>query len=172
MKIIEAMKTIKSLQIKASDLQKKVSLYHADLSYETPAYGARQRDQIYEWIQSHSDTVKEILRLRLAIQRTNLKTKVTILLDEKQVEKSIAEWIHRRRDLAEMERNIWSSLNDKGLKEGQTRQTSGDVVDVKIRRYYEPTERDHKVAVYREEPSIIDGTLEVVNAVTDLIEAE
>ena len=106
----------------------------------------------------------------MAIQKTNLATDVTIELGGKQVTKTIAEWIHRRRDLANLEQSIWANISDRGLKEGTIATSTGEKTEVKIRRYYDPEERDNKVSLFREEPSIIDRTLEVTNAVTDLVE--
>lgn len=171
MKIIQAMKQLKDLAIKAEDLRGKVSTFCADLTIETPTY-ADQTRQVAEWIQAHSDILKEVLRLRTAIQRTNLATLVTIEVGGKQVTKLIAEWIHRRRDLAGHEMAMWAKLSDRGLKE-QNVQTSpgGTVTEVRIRRYYNPAVKDQNVALYRSEPSVIDATLEVVNATTDLIES-
>lgn len=169
MKVIEAMKQIKSLVIKAEDLRKKVAVHCADVDYETPMY-PDQRGQVSEWLQAHSDVLKEVLRLRVAIQRTNLQTSVSIILGDKTVTKSMAEWIHRRRDLAALEMGAWSVLGDRGLKEGQIQTTQGETRLVKIRRYFDPKDRDSKMEMFRSEPMTIDSTLEVVNAVTDLIE--
>ena len=171
MKLIEAMKKLKDLNVKAEDLRKKVSLNCADLSIETPLYGADQKSTVNGWIQAHSDLMHEILKLRVAIQRTNLATQVPIMIGGKSITKSIAEWIHRRRDLAKLDMDMWSKLGDRGLKE-QNLQTAagGPVTEVRIRRYYDPAQRDAKVELYRSEPSTIDATLEVSNAVTDLIE--
>lgn len=169
MKLIEALKKVKDLSKKAEDLQEKIAKYSAYLNYETPAY-ENQKGQVKEWIQGHSDVLKEILRLRIAIQKTNLETEVSIQLNGKAVKKCIAEWIHRRRDLAGMEMQAWRSLTDRGLKEGTVQQSTGEKMEVKIIRCYDPKERDEKVLIYSEEPSLIDAQLEVVNAVTDLIE--
>ena len=169
MKLIQAMKKIKDLQIKASDLRDKVKRYCANLDCETEVY-PDQKKQVQEWIQSHSDILKEVLKLRTSIQKTNIQTNVTMEIDGKQVTKSIAEWIHRKRDLAKYEQDMWSMLTDRNLKEGRISESSGQVKDVKIRRYYDPAERDKKMELYRSEPSVVDSTLEVVNAVTDLIE--
>ena len=169
MKIIEAMKQIKDLQVKAEDLKRKVSQLCAIQSIETPLYGKDQAEKIKEWCQGYGDILKEILRLRVAIQRTNLSTNVTIELGGKQVTKSIAEWIHRRRDLANLEQSLWQSIGDRGLKEGTLQNSQGEKVDVKIVRYYDPNIRDQNVELYRSEPSRIDSTLEVINAVTDLL---
>ncbi len=168
MKIIEAMKKIKELQRKSEDLRGKVHKYCSDQDYETPLYGKDQAKQISEWIQAHSDIAKEILRLRIDIQKVNLKTDVSIEIGSKTVTKTIAEWIHRRRDLASLERSMWSGIGDRGLKEGTYKSSAGDDIDLKIRRYYDPVERDRKEEEYRSEPHEIDSTLEVVNAITDV----
>ena len=169
MKIIEAMKQIKDLQRKAEDLRQKIGNHSADLDYETPLY-ENQKLQVAEWLQAHSDIMKEILRLRFAIQRTNIVTEVTITLAGKDVTKSIAEWIHRRRDLASFEQAAWAKLTDRGLREGTITQSTGQLKEVKIRRYFDPLTRDQKLDEFRSEPHQIDATLEVVNAITDLIE--
>jgi hypothetical protein len=172
MKLIQAMKKLKDLAVKAEDLRAKVGQFCADLTIETPTY-TDQKAQIDSWIQSHSDILKEILRLRVALQRTNIATPVTIVLDNQPVTKSLAEWIHRRRDLAKQEQEMWGRLTDRNLKEQNLQTTPGGAVtEVRIRRYYDPQLRDQKRDFYRSEPSRIDADLEVVNATTDLIEEE
>jgi hypothetical protein len=114
--------------------------------------------------------MKEILRLRIAIQRTNLATSVTIELDDKVITKTIAEWIHRRRDLAQEEQSMWNCLTDRGIAEGIVKGPTGDPVEIKIVRFFDPGERDNKRELYQSEPMIIDSRLEVVNATTDMIE--
>jgi len=169
MKIIEALKQIKELQKKADDLRGKIAKHSAYLNVENPVY-PDQKKQVAEWIQAHSDILKEILRLRVAIQRTNLETPVTITLGDKDVTKSIAEWIHRRRDLANEEAIMWQQLTDRNLKEGTMKQSTEQLVEVKIVRCYDPSQRDEKVYLYSSEPTTVDAKLEIVNAVTDLIE--
>ena len=169
MKIIQGLKKIKDLQRKADDLRSLVALHSAKSSIESDKY-PEQGKKVRKWIQSHSDTLREILRLRIAIQRTNLQTEVEIELDGKSVVKTIAEWIHRRRDLADMELSMWKQLTDRGIREGQGSSPSGDTLNIKIVRFYEPETRDKNIDLFRSEPLIIDSTLEVINAVTDLIE--
>lgn len=172
MKLIQAMKKLKSLVIKADDLRGKVAQKCSDLSIETPEYGDRQKEQVSLWIQSHSDVLKEVLELRIAVQRTNLATMVTIELGGHQINKCIAAWIHRRRDLSQLDMQMWAKLGDKGLKEVNMPSASGGPpTEIRIRRYFDPKERDTKIELYRTEASIIDGVLETVNATTDLIEA-
>lgn len=170
MKIIQGMKKIKYLAGKAEDLRKKVGLNCSNLTIETLPYPDTPR-QIAEWIQAHHDVLKEILKLRTAIQRTNLAVKVTIEIGGRQVTQSIAAWIHRRRDLAKFDLDMYRQLTDRNLKETnlQTSPTN-PVTEVRIRRFFDASERDAKQELYRTEPSVIDATLETVNAVTDLIE--
>ena len=174
MKIIEAMKQIKDLVRKAEDLKAKAAQHCSDLDFETPLYGtaAEQTATVQGWIQAHHDILKEVLRLRVAIQRTNLATSAPITLGEKVVVKTIAEWIHRRRDLAGLELGMWKALGDRGLKEGMLNPTApgGTGREVKIRRYYDPKEKDAKINLFSSEATVIDSSLEVVNATTDLIE--
>lgn len=175
MKIIEGMKQIKDLSAKGEDLRRKVATYCADVDTETPVYGSpqQQMEQIKEWIQAHTGIQKEILKLRVAIQRTNIATPVTIQLHGQPVTKTIAEWIHRRRDLATRDYEMWSGLGRKeaSLREGTIQTSTGEKREQKIRRYYDPKERDTMTEEYRSEPNQIDATLEVTNAVTDLIES-
>lgn len=169
MKIIEAMKQTKELAREVDDLQKLIGTYCADLDFESPVY-EDQRGEVSKWLQSAEDKIKEIARLREAIQRTNLATQVDITFGDKTVTKSIAGWIHRRRDLAERQFQLWNTLSDRGLSDARIKTTSGQEKESQVRRYYDPKLRDEKKALYRGEAGRIDGTLEVVNAVTDLIE--
>lgn len=162
------MKEIKRLEEKVGDLNTKIGTHCADLDVETAVY-PDQRGKVAEWLQSAHDSIKEAMRLRIAIQKTNLEVVVPIELGGKRVEHSIAEWIIRRRSYANSEMTTWSKLSDKGLQSGTFKSTSGTDFPVKIRRYYDAQERDAKIEMYRSEPGIIDRTLEVVNATTDIL---
>jgi len=169
MKIIEGLKEIKLLQKKAEDLREKIRDHSAILSTEKPVY-ENQKDIINGWLQSHHDILERILSLRIRIQDTNLKTPVTIELDGKAVTKSIAEWVHRRRDLALLENDAWRMLTDRNLREGIISQTDGQKIKIEIVRYFDPMQRDNMKNLYSSEPTMIDSKLEVINAITDLIE--
>lgn len=175
MRIIEAMKQVKDLSRKADDLVKKISEHAADLDIHTPVY-EDQAGQVSKWLQAHGDIVREICRLRTAIQRTNVQTQLTIELAGKQVTKCLAEWLHRRREYADKELEAWKVLinAERGgkLREGKLEGPTGDspVREIKIRRYYSPEQRDRAMEALSSEPSIIDGKLEIANAVTDIVE--
>lgn len=174
MKLIEGMKLKKELQAKAEDLRQKIAQHCAHLSIETALY-QDQKDRVAGWLQAHRDIVRQLRKLGMAIQRTNLDTKVTMSLGGEQVELSIAEWILRRRELATMEGAAWQALSDRNLRDGRMNvPTNGQPapIDVKVVRYYDPVQRDQMVDLFKHEPNQIDSKLEVVNATTDLIEEE
>jgi len=169
MKIIEGMKEIKRLEEKVADLITRINKYCADWDFENPTY-PDQKKEVGSWVQSVHDTLKEAARLRLYIQKTNLATEVAVELGGQSVKKSIAEWIIRRRLYCNKEQSAWTALSDKGLAIGNFKSPTGDQKEFKIRLYYDPIERDKNIELYRGEPGIIDRTLEVVNATTDLLE--
>jgi hypothetical protein len=108
--------------------------------------------------------------LLCSIQKTNLNTQISIELDGRQVTKSIAEWVWRRREYAAIDLKTWSKFTDRGLREGMINSSVGTQMEVKIVRHFDPEKRDKMKMMYMEEPKKIDSTLEIVNAVTDLIE--
>ncbi len=169
MKIIEAMKKVKANKEKIADLQKKIADNSAHLSIETPAY-ENVHDKIKEWAQSCDDLSRENVRLLTAIGRTNLETKTSITLGGKEVTKTLAEWIWRRREYAALDRKTWEQMGDRGLREQRGTSSTGTDIEIKIIRNFDPERRDTMVDQYRSEPHEIDGALEVVNAVTDLVE--
>ncbi len=173
MRIIEALKMVKDLQRKADDLKELVKANCSLSTMDTPKYGknqGEQAEQVRKWIQAHTDIVKEICKLRVAIQKTKVLTRVEIELGGVRVSKTIAEWIHRRRDLAAADLDMWSLLTDRGIREGTVKSPSGEASEVKIVRFYDPAERDKMRGLYSSEPSIIDGKLEIINAITNLVE--
>lgn len=176
MKLIEAMKQVKDLLVKADDLRKKINGHSAHLSLETPVY-KDQRAQVEAWLQAHEDITQKIAELQVSIARTNLTTSVTIAIGEKQVTKTITEWIVRRgngknkQGTALLDYAAWQQVSDRGLREGSVPSSQGnEPTKVTIVRCYNPELRDKKLELYRSEPSLIDGALEVANAITDLVE--
>lgn len=172
MKLIEALKKIKDLKRKADDIKDKVAKHCVDLDCESPVY-PDQRRQVSEWLQSYGDIIKEIGHLKTSIQRTNLNTAVTIELGGKFVTKCISAWIDRRKELASLDEQVWRVLTDKNYQEQYRNKPTPASPEtlIKIRRYYDPSERDQKIELFRSEPSKINATLEIINATTDLIEA-
>lgn len=166
------MKRIKANKEKLNDLQMKIAQNSANLSYETPLYGDKTKEILAAIAQTCEDIVQDNAKLLVRISKTNLATSVTILLGEKAVAKSIAEWIWRRREYAVLDQKTWSLMTDRNLKEGTAPSTipGGEPTKVSIVRNYDVQIRDAKIAMYKSEPHEIDAALEVANAVTDLLD--
>lgn len=159
-------------KVKIADLQAKIATNSANTNIETLLYGPETQNKINEWLQSCTDLSQENIRLLVAIARTNLSTQVTITLGGKTVTKSIAEWVWRRREYASLDLATWSRLTDRNLREGQIPPSPGATpFEVKIIRHYDPVKRDYMVAMFKSEPHEIDASLEIINAVTDLMES-
>lgn len=170
MKIIEAMKLVKSNKEKIADLCARIKSHSAHLSFETPTY-PDQTAKIKEWTQAALDVSRDNVELLIRIGKTNSQIQVTIPMGEAQVTKSISEWVWRRREYAALDATIWQTQGDRGLKEQQVTTTQGGAPTlITLIRHYNPEARDKALDILRREASAIDGTLEVVNAVTDLVE--
>lgn len=168
MKIIEAMKQIKANKEKVTELMGRIQRNSAHLSIESPQY-ENQGDKIKEWTQSCLDVSRDNVELLCRIARTNLNTQVTITLGDKNVSKTIAEWVWRRREYAALDLGVWTCQGDRNLKEGQVQTSPGVLSEIKLVRYYDPTVRDKNLDALRSERHMIDSALEVVNATTELL---
>lgn len=174
MRLIEAMKALKRLSEKVTDLRSKITTHCAILEHEEPPYGAEQRATVDGWRQSAVDTIAEIARLRMAITRTNLQTAITVTIGDKAITKPLAYWVLRRRELAQMEAQLWFALSDRGLKPQAYKTTDENGHEQvglhQIVRFFDIKQRDSKLSDLREEPALIDAALEIANATTELIE--
>lgn len=171
MKIIEAMKKRKDLTVKMEDLRSKISKHCADRSIETPIY-KDQGAQVSSWVQACLGINREIETLGHRIQKTNQATNVSITIGDNTITKSIDQWIYRRDHGATNDLKTVGCLTDRGLKEEVIQSSSPGVppTEIKRRLYFDPLERDKKIEIFRSEKSIIDGQLEIANAVTDLLD--
>ena len=179
MKLIEGLKAQKVIMRKIEDLQKKIQNHAAYSSLERPVYKDEsepdspkaQIAQIDKWISSIRDLTKLMAITRLQVQFTNIVTTVTIDINGTKITKTIAEWIHWRREFSDIMYRTHQCLGDKGIREGIVNDSQGTKHEVKIVRCYSPAQRDKNMADYRDMKFAIDSTLEIVNATTDMVEA-
>ena len=171
MKIIEGMKEVKSLLEKADDLRKKIKDNSAHTSVDRSPY-ADAKKQIAEWLQMHSDVLKNVSDLKYRIQKTNLTTHVTFDIGGSLMTKTISEWIFRRTLFSDLEKAAWEGLTPRNLKATIIPSSIAGVDPTKIDVIlnYDTKEKDAKVETFRSEIGRINGALEVVNATTDLVE--
>lgn len=169
MKIVEALKKVKDLRVKAVNLREKITLCSAHMENNPPEY-KDPKVQIKEWLQIHKDIIQEIESLLVRIQVTNTQTQVMIEIGGNQIVKSIAAWVYRERELSELDFQAWSALTDRGLRATIDRaQKDPEKQAVKVIFNFDAAERDKMTEIYRNEKSLINSQLEITNAVTDLL---
>lgn len=168
MKLIEALKTVKLNEKKIADFQERIRRNSARLSNETSPYDDPTK-QVTEWVQTCIDLNRSNTDLIHRIHKTNSSTTVPITIGGKQVFRTIDEWIHRRTH-ADTDRRTMLMLTDRNLREGSVEQSNGERVEVSIVRHYDAAARDQQLEILMEEPTLIDSQLEIVNAITDLVD--
>jgi len=169
MKIIEALKELKLNVKKINDITARIALNSAKKEFEKSPYNDAPA-QIKEWLDAVEGLSKRNGELTMKIAKTNATVQVTIELEGKQITKTIAEWIYRRRYGAAMELAAVKALTNRGLKDEQIKQTDGTLLETKVVLHYDQKTRDQRMDALQQEPTLIDTRLEMINAVTDLLE--
>ena len=166
MKLIEAMKELKLIVAKISRNREETIKYSSGLSNEKPVFETEkaQSEYVARLIQSTEDLVKRYLDLKSAIEYTNLKTKVTIHGETR----SISEWLVYKRNLAGIRHHAYQAAND-SVALGRKSKDAAALKDVQIVRYYDEAVMNAKLRNLIEILGSLDGTLEVINATTELM---
>lgn len=169
MKIIQALKQVKADRHKINDLTNRIRENSAHMESSKPVYD-KPAAKIKEWVQSIHDTQSNINALLIRIAKTNLATTVTIEIGGKQITKSIAEWIIRRREGVDADYQTWAAMTDCRLKANPITLPDGTLHVDQVVRNFDPSIRDDNLAILSQEKSLIDSHLEIVNATTDLLD--
>jgi hypothetical protein len=170
MKLIEALKKVKALDVKQSDLIMKIKGLSANMSMEDTGY-ANPKTTVTGWLQAIQDINLEKEALLERISYTNTMTRISIEIDGRMLTKSITAWIARRSKGLAMEQSAWATLTNKGLKAALVKvQGSEDSVMNSVVLNFDPQQRDTKLAGYAAEMTQISSALEIHNATVDLLE--
>lgn len=172
MKLIEALKNLKTIEKRIEKNSQQISEYAAYVSTEQPAFETeeRQRQEVTSLVQGNLDLTKEYLRLKTAIEFTNFNTKVSI----GQRENTISELIAIRRTSGKFVTMTHNALQPtkaiQRLQQVYQRQNGVNPMEpAKIIPLYSEADKNKAIREWDEFFSSIDGKLEVVNAETDLL---
>ena len=172
MKLIEALKNLKTIEKRIEKNCGQIGEYAAYVSVETPAFETeeRQRQEVASLVQGNLDLAKEFLRLKTAIESTNLGTMVEI----GNRKHSISELITIRRTSGKFTTMTHNALTPKVAMNRlqQVYQKQGGVNPMepaKLIALYSEADKNKALRDYEEFFSAIDGKLEVVNAETELL---
>lgn len=168
MKIIEAMKRLKVILKRIQDNTQQIAVYSSILSTEKPAFETEeeQRKKVSGLVQANNDLMLEYLKLKTAIEHTNLAVTVEVA----GTKHTISELLVIKRVLAQLMVTTYNAMStaaaDKRIQQGFGR--IGEGVMPQAKRMFNEDDRLKGIAKWQEIYSGIDSRLEVVNATTDL----
>lgn len=174
MKLIEALKNLKTIEKRIDKNCQLIADYSAYVSSETPVFETHEKQQkeVESLIQANCDLEKEYIRLKMCIDHTNLNTKVQLLGKNL----TISELVTLQRLLnrnTNFRQKTYNSLNMSKAQvklqqvfnqKGVDAQNPARVIPV-----YSEAEKNKALREWEEFTSQIDGKLEVVNAETELL---
>jgi len=173
MALIEGMKKLKVLEKRIDRNTERILMYSSAPSNEKPTFGdeKEQRKQVQELIQSNKDLLTEYLHLKQRVDMTNLATRVTIgkrefkLIDLLVLRRGLAKKMEKTyhalstdyadKRLAQMQRNIALQAGEK---------------PPHALRFYDENEKFANLQEWQGLQDEIETRLEVINAVTSLVE--
>lgn len=166
-KLTEAMKELKIIEKKMSKNILLIEKYASQPSTDRLYFGERdaQEAEIKSLIQSNHDLSTEYLRIKIAIERTNLATVVEF--HGRHI--SIAELLVFKRKLCTGLIGTYNALDDRGTRTTM-RGSLSTGEKVTIERFYSEKFKNDSLRDWQDFYESIDGRLEVVNATTDLLE--
>lgn len=169
MKLIEAMKKLKTIEKRVDKNCAQIMQYAAWVSVETPAFETeeRQRQEVQSLIQANLDLEAEYLKLKTAIEVTNLAVGVTI--GERTY--SISNLVVIKRTAKDFRARTYASLNGQpaASRLQQVYQKGIDAANPpKVVTAYNEGDKNKALRDWDDFVSAIDGRLEVVNAETEL----
>ena len=171
MKIIEALKEQKIIVKKVQHNNELLKKYSSKVLCEKPYFDTDedQRAEVFRLVQGNIDLGNRYLMLKRSIDLTNSTTKVEVLGNTY----TISDLLNLKRFAIE---NIFlptfNALNTEHAESSRLiflRQDSSR--DVSIVHFYKEEEKNKNIQAYRDLLDNIDSKLEIVNATTDLIEA-
>lgn len=169
MKIVEALKELKTLDKRITKQCEKITLYASGLEGQ-PAFesDSEQEREVQALIQSNKDLIARRTELRLAIYKTNLSERIDTVLGNI----TIAEAIILRDGSLNYYNKTYESLNDKsgGQKFNDAARLGVDAANPpRLKRYYKESVKNDELSKYEAFKDQIDGILEVVNAERELL---
>lgn len=177
MKLIEALKNTKTIEKRIEKNCELIRQYAAWVSVETPAFETeeRQRQEVASLVQANLDLEKEFLRLKVAIETTNLATRVAIGAQEYSIAELNVLRGNRKTGLkgsGQFRLGTYSALSGQ-LAAQRMQQIFSKGIDAanppRVITAYAEADKNKALREWDELLSQIDGRLEVVNAETELL---
>lgn len=169
MKIIEALKNLKTIQKRMEKNCAEITQYCAYVSTENPAFETedKQKAEVQSLIQANMDLEVEYLRLKKAIEQTNLNVSVTIGSRTY----TITELISIKRVVGRLHTMTYGALDPRAAVQrlNEIYRKGVDAANpARVVALYKEEDKNRNLRDWQEFLDQIDGRLEVVNAETEL----
>ena len=174
MKLIEAIKNLKIIQKRIDKNVGLIRQYASYISSEAPSFTteAQQRNEVQSLIQANIDLQNEYLRLKKAIERTNLETLVTI----NGYTYPISDVISIRRIVGRFQNDTFAALDTtaamsrmKQVYMGSAAKPVDPANPPRVIALFDEKYKNDSLKSWGEFLEAIDGKMEVVNAETELL---
>lgn len=171
MKIIEGMKELSLISKKLTVIKENLSKYSSLLSCEKPIFDSEQeqRDEILKLIQSGKDLITRWIYIKTAIEHTNLITRIKVC--GKRL--TIAEALHWKRSMCQELEALYKCLtNTQSCAKLNNMMRGITSLDnpITIVAMYDEKKKNEWINEHTEFIGSIDSTLEITNAITELID--
>ena len=168
MKIIEAMKRLRVIEKRMESNRLAVSEYASKLSTEMPRFKTKEEQEktVKSLIQSNEDLCVEYLKLKRAIEKTNLETYVE--LGGRKY--SIADLLVIKRKMAGTMIHTYRALNDSAAQARLRTAPKYDGETPKVEILYDEKSKLENLGRWQDLVDVTDSRLEVINATRDLLD--
>ena len=168
MKIVEAMKELRTIEKRMQSNISYLDQYSSILNTERPEFGTEedQKKEVAALLQSNKDLMAQYLKIKSSIEKTNLETLVEI----KGETKSIGEWLIIRRKLAKVMEMTYSALSSNNASNRMRMNMGSSDRTPQIIKMFDEKIKLEGLDKWQTMSDNIDARLQVINALTDIIE--
>ena len=172
MKIVEALKGLRVIEKKIKKNTEQIGEYSSILSNEKSLFGDEkgQEKKVRELIQSNQDLLTYYLKVKRAIEKTNLVATVEV----GGVKYTLSDALTIKRKMARHMLDTYNALSTRtgDAKLGMRRMSvSGDPNQIiSVLRMYQETDKLDGLTKWQDLYDNLESRLEVINATTDLVE--
>jgi len=169
MKIVQGLKKLRVIEKRMAKGIEEIQVLSSALSNEKPVMGneEKQETEVKSLVQSNFDLVEEYLRLKLALEKTNLEVSTSISGEAR----TLSEWLVIRRKLGSTMLSTVGAMNDRAAENRRTlnRGLTPEGQAVHVVRFYDEKTKMDRLRQLTDRLEAIDGKLEVVNATTNVV---
>jgi len=147
MKIVQGLKKLRVIEKRMAKGIEEIQVLSSALSNEKPVMGneEKQETEVKSLVQSNFDLVEEYLRLKLALEKTNLEVSTSISGEAR----TLSEWLVIRRKLGSTMLSTVGAMNDRAAENRRTlnRGLTPEGQAVHVVRFYDEKTKNYEAVI-------------------------